>query len=63
MHYLHFEGLDLAGKSTVCRNLRDYTDGGWQIRGNAMCDDNEIFQLADRLRKVRRLLKMLLLKH
>lgn len=49
--YVHFEGLDLAGKSTVCRLFREHARGEWQVRHNALVPDNPIYHLADRLRK------------
>lgn len=48
---VHFEGLDLAGKSTVCRLFLQHVPGEWQVRRNALLPDNPIYQLADRLRK------------
>lgn len=51
---VHFEGLDLAGKSTVCRLFREHVRGEWQVRHNALVQDNPIYDLADRLRKERR---------
>jgi len=49
--HVHFEGLDLAGKSTVCRLFREHTRGEWQVRHNALVPENPIYDLADRLRK------------
>ncbi|MEZ6141695.1 MAG: hypothetical protein R3B84_14075 [Zavarzinella sp.] len=48
---VHFEGLDLAGKSTVCRLFRENAPGNWNIRHNTMVEDNPIYELADRLRR------------
>lgn len=48
---VHFEGLDLAGKSTVCRLFREHARGDWQLRRNCLVADNPIHDLADRLRK------------
>jgi thymidylate kinase len=48
---LHFEGLDLAGKSTLCRRLARQARGTWAIRHNALTVDNPVYDLADRLRK------------
>ncbi len=49
--HIHFEGLDLAGKSTVCRLFREHARGEWQIRHNALVPGNPIYDLADRLRR------------
>jgi thymidylate kinase len=46
-----FEGLDLAGKSTVCRRFAAQADGTWSIRRNAMARENRVHTLADELRK------------
>lgn len=48
---IHFEGLDLAGKSTVCRLIRDHARGEWQIRHNSLIHDNPAYLLADKLRR------------
>jgi hypothetical protein len=48
---LHFEGLDLAGKSTVCRRLRQQARGEWEVRHNALTPDNRAHALADEVRK------------
>src|SRR5438270_13332793 len=48
------EGLDLAGKSTLARNLeRELTRRGVRVRvsRNALCPDNPIAALADQLRR------------
>jgi hypothetical protein len=49
--HLHFEGLDLAGKSTVCRRFREQARGDWQVRHNALAPDNRVYALADELRR------------
>ncbi|MFO0878132.1 MAG: hypothetical protein U0840_12350 [Gemmataceae bacterium] len=49
--YVHFEGLDLAGKSTICRLFREQAGGEWAIHHNALLADNPICALADRLRR------------
>ncbi len=46
-----FEGLDLAGKSTVCRRFIQQAAGTWSIRRNTMAKENRIQALADELRK------------
>jgi thymidylate kinase len=48
---IHLEGMDLAGKSTACRGLQAVLGGGWRVRRNALCDDNPVYALADRLRR------------
>ncbi len=45
-----FEGLDLAGKSTVCRIVRDAIGGDCLIRHNSLLADNPVYELANRLR-------------
>lgn len=50
MHVL-FEGLDLAGKSTLCRRFQEKAEGHWAIRSNSIIEDNEIFRVANQLRK------------
>jgi thymidylate kinase len=50
MHIL-FEGLDLAGKSTVCRRFAQQAAGTWAIRRNAMAKENRVQAFADELRK------------
>jgi thymidylate kinase len=49
--YIHFEGLDLAGKSTVCQLICQHTQGNWQVRRNALTMNNSIYELADRMRR------------
>lgn len=51
--YIHFEGLDLAGKSTVCRLLQAAVPRHWELRRNALLLDNPVHELADRLRRER----------
>lgn len=46
-----FEGLDLAGKSTVCRRFLEQAAGDWTIRRNALAINNRVHALADELRK------------
>jgi thymidylate kinase len=50
---VYFEGLDLAGKSTVCRLFREHVRGNWQVRRNTLLPVNPIYDLADRFRKDR----------
>jgi thymidylate kinase len=49
--YVHFEGLDLAGKTTVCRRFCQQAKGDWMTRHNALNSENPIGQLADELRR------------
>lgn len=49
--YLHIEGMDLAGKSSVCRRFSADPESGFCIRRNALSDDNPVYALADRLRR------------
>lgn len=50
--YLHFEGLDLAGKSTVCRRFCEQARGTWTVRHNSLITNNRVYVLADELRRV-----------
>jgi thymidylate kinase len=50
-HYIHFEGMDLAGKSTATQLLAGDPTELWEIRSNSLDPDNQLFQLADNLRK------------
>ena len=47
-----FEGLDLAGKSTVCRLLHNHLgEDNYILRKNSILEENPIFTLADKIRK------------
>lgn len=46
---IHVEGLDLAGKSTICRFIRD--SFGFQLRNNILVLDNPTIRETDYLRK------------
>lgn len=48
--YYHFEGMDLAGKTTATKNFIKSTGEEWQVRRNSLIDDNPIYNLADSLR-------------
>jgi len=50
-YYLHFEGMDLAGKTTVTQNFIKSTGSEWDIRRNSLSRENPIHLLADSLRK------------
>lgn len=45
------EGLDLAGKSTVCRRFLQQARGSWLLRRNSLVDNNRVYALADELRR------------
>jgi len=49
---LHFEGLDLAGKSTVCRRLVDRSPHQWVVMRNSITALNPVQQAANDLRKL-----------
>jgi thymidylate kinase len=49
--YIHFEGLDLAGKSTVCRRFCAQAGGEWETRHNALNAANPVSELTDALRR------------
>lgn len=46
---IHIEGLDLAGKSTICRYIRD--NYGFHLRNNTIIADNPLIGFADNQRK------------
>ena len=46
---VHVEGLDLAGKSTICRFIRD--NYAFQLRNNILVSGNPLIQETDYLRK------------
>ncbi len=48
--HIHIEGLDLAGKTTICRRLQEQC-GGMQVFHNALTVENCLYEKADRLRK------------
>jgi len=50
--YIHFEGMDLAGKTTATRNFIAQSENEWDIRRNSITPDNPIHLLADSLRKI-----------
>jgi len=47
---IHIEGMDLAGKTTA-RNRLAKQLGGWKVRSNKLCDENPVFDLADKIRR------------
>ena len=49
--YLHLEGMDLAGKSSLCRRLCAGTPPRFASRHNSLSGANPIYALADRLRR------------
>lgn len=49
--HIHFEGLDLAGKTTLCRRFRQHEGGDWEVHHNSLDPGNPVWQLADRIRK------------
>ncbi len=48
---IHIEGLDLAGKSTICRRLQAALPGGWPRRRNTLLEANPLHQKADQWRR------------
>lgn len=50
-HYVHFEGMDLAGKTTATKNFIASTGQNWEVRRNTISLDNPIYTLADSLRR------------
>jgi thymidylate kinase len=49
--YVHFEGMDLAGKSTATRLFAEQSGETWAVRQNSMDPNNPLFLLADSMRK------------
>ncbi len=49
--YVHFEGMDLAGKTTATDNFIKQSGREWDIRQNSIVPDNPIYLLADSLRR------------
>jgi thymidylate kinase len=49
-YYLHIDGMDLSGKTSICSKLRETLNGAWEIRTKSLSDKNSIYQLADGLR-------------
>ena len=45
------EGLDLAGKSTICRRFVAQARGSWVVRRNSLVENNRVYTLADELRR------------
>lgn len=48
--YIHFEGMDLAGKTTASKGFIASTGINWVIQRNSIVPDNPIYKLADSLR-------------
>jgi thymidylate kinase len=51
-YYIHFDGMDLAGKTTATQNFIKSTNLEWEFRRNSLSGNNPIHLLADSLRKV-----------
>lgn len=50
-NYIHFDGMDLAGKTTATQNFIKSTNLEWDFRRNSLGRNNPIHLLADSLRK------------
>lgn len=50
-NYLHIEGMDLSGKTTLAHNYAAASPQEWQVNSNALGPGNPIWELADDLRK------------
>lgn len=50
-NYLHIEGMDLSGKTTLAGNYAAFSPLDWQINSNSLGQGNPIWELADDLRK------------
>lgn len=48
--YIHFEGMDLAGKTTASKGFVASSGIDWNIQRNSIVSDNPIYKLADNLR-------------
>lgn len=48
--YIHFEGMDLAGKTTATQRFMEKSNSQWEIRRNSIVPENPIHKLADSLR-------------
>lgn len=48
--YVHFEGMDLAGKTTAAKDFVAQTKKEWELRRNSIVKNNPIYRLADQLR-------------
>lgn len=51
--YVHFDGVDLAGKSTASRNFVNTVGGEWAIWRNRIAPENKIHRFADEIRLTR----------
>lgn len=49
--YVHFEGMDLAGKTTATSNFIKQSGREWDVRRNSITPNNPIYALADSLRR------------
>lgn len=49
--YVHFEGMDLAGKTTATGLFAEQSGESWAVRHNSLDPDNPMFLLADSIRK------------
>ena len=50
-NYLHIEGMDLSGKTTLAHNYAEASPLDWEVNSNALGQGNPIWELADDLRK------------
>lgn len=51
VNYLHIEGMDLSGKTTLAHNYAEASPLDWEVNSNALGQGNPIWELADDLRK------------
>lgn len=49
--FIHVDGMDLAGKTTITRSFINQSGLDWEIRRNRLSKSNPIHDLADYLRK------------
>ena len=52
-YYLHIEGMDLAGKSTIADMIKNRSNVNWIIYNNYLSQDNAIQQFEKQIRKAK----------
>lgn len=49
--FLHLEGMDLAGKSSIAKIIKEKSLLNWQMNNNHLSDKNEIYSFIDKVAK------------
>ena len=49
--FLHLEGMDLAGKSSIAKIIKEKSSLNWEINNNRLSDKNEIYNFIDKTSK------------